>query len=42
MERFIERHRPDELMITGQIYDHDARRRSFGIVSQLQPVLQAA
>ena len=40
VERFIERHRPDELMITGQIYDHGARRRSFEIVSKLQEALQ--
>ena len=42
MERFIERHRPDELMIAGQIYDHDARLRSFEIVSHLQQALQSA
>ncbi len=40
MQRFIERHRPDELMITGQIYDHDARRRSFEIVSRSQQASQ--
>ncbi len=42
MERFIERHRPDELLIASQIYDHAARRRSFEIVSRVQQALQPA
>ncbi|ANB17549.1 LLM class flavin-dependent oxidoreductase [Dokdonella koreensis] len=31
LRAFIERHRPDELMLTANIYDHAARRRSFEI-----------
>jgi luciferase family oxidoreductase group 1 len=31
---FIARHKPDELMVTAQIYDHAARKRSFEILSQ--------
>ena len=31
---FIARHQPDELMITAQIYDHAARKRSFEILSR--------
>jgi len=31
LQAFIERHRPDELMLTANIYDHAARRRSFEI-----------
>ena len=34
LERIIERHRPDELLIGAQIYDHEARRRSFAIVAE--------
>ena len=34
LERFVERHRPDELLIGAQIYDHEARRRSFAIVAE--------
>jgi alkanesulfonate monooxygenase SsuD/methylene tetrahydromethanopterin reductase-like flavin-dependent oxidoreductase (luciferase family) len=32
---FIERTRPDELMMTSQIFDHGARLKSFEIVSDL-------
>jgi len=35
LEAFIERHKPDELMVTGQIYDHTARLRSYEILSKL-------
>ncbi|GHC09043.1 LLM class flavin-dependent oxidoreductase [Thermomonas carbonis] len=31
---FVERHRPDELMLTGNIFDHAARRHSFALASQ--------
>ncbi len=34
LDRLIERHRPDELLIGAQIHDHDARRRSFSIVAE--------
>jgi alkanesulfonate monooxygenase SsuD/methylene tetrahydromethanopterin reductase-like flavin-dependent oxidoreductase (luciferase family) len=32
---FVERTGADELMVTGQIYDHAARLRSFELVAQL-------
>ena len=35
LEAFIARYRPDELLIASQIHDHDARRRSFGIVAEM-------
>ena len=31
---FVERHRPDELMITANIYDHAARLHSFALAAQ--------
>ena len=31
---FVARHRPDELMLTGNIFDHDARKHSFALASQ--------
>jgi len=34
MKAFIDRHQPDELIISGQIYDHAARRRSFEIAAE--------
>nr|WP_321984972.1 LLM class flavin-dependent oxidoreductase [uncultured Lichenicoccus sp.] len=36
IERFIEAHGPDELLVAAQIFDHDARRDSFEMVSELQ------
>jgi luciferase family oxidoreductase group 1 len=33
VETFIAQHQPDELMVTGQIYDHAARLRSYEILS---------
>jgi luciferase family oxidoreductase group 1 len=35
LEAFIAKHQPDELMVTGQIYDHQARLRSYEILSGL-------
>ncbi|MBS0280434.1 MAG: LLM class flavin-dependent oxidoreductase [Proteobacteria bacterium] len=35
VEAFIAEHRPDELMVTGQIFDHAARLRSYEILSKL-------
>jgi luciferase family oxidoreductase group 1 len=35
LEAFIAKHQPDELMVTGQIYDHAARLRSYEILSEL-------
>jgi luciferase family oxidoreductase group 1 len=36
MRRFIERYQPDELLVTGLMYDHTARLRSFEIVAQVR------
>ena len=35
LEAFIARHRPDEVMVAGQIYDHAARLRSYELLSGL-------
>ena len=35
MERFVERTGVDELMIASQIFDHDARVRSFEIAMEV-------
>jgi len=35
VEAFIAQHKPDELMVTGQIHDHAARLRSYEILSKL-------
>ncbi len=35
IEAFIAEHRPDELMVTGQIYDHAARLRSYEILNRV-------
>jgi len=32
---FVARHRPDELILTGQIHDHAARLRSFEIAAEI-------
>ncbi|AOY95235.1 hypothetical protein BKK79_25955 [Cupriavidus sp. USMAA2-4] len=34
LQRFIEDLRPDELMLTAQVFDHGARRRSFELAAQ--------
>jgi luciferase family oxidoreductase group 1 len=43
LEEFVQRTRPDELMITSQVYDHQARLRSYELlmqaVSQPSPAL---
>jgi alkanesulfonate monooxygenase SsuD/methylene tetrahydromethanopterin reductase-like flavin-dependent oxidoreductase (luciferase family) len=43
-EAFVERTRPDELMVTAQIYDHGARARSYELLMEAvrQPVLADA
>ncbi len=38
LEKFMECHRPDELMVTAQIFDHAARLRSFQILSEISRV----
>lgn len=39
MQAFVERYRPDELMITSQIFDHQARLRCYEIAADTQPAL---
>ena len=39
LREFIDRTRADELMITGQIFDHGARLRSFEIAAEIQKTL---
>ncbi|NUO88390.1 MAG: LLM class flavin-dependent oxidoreductase [Cupriavidus sp.] len=41
MQRFVDDLRPDELMITGQIFDHQARLRSFEIAAAAARSLKA-
>jgi len=36
---FVARHRPDELMVTSQIFDHTARLRSFEIAAEARDAL---
>jgi luciferase family oxidoreductase group 1 len=38
---FIDRHRPDELMVTANIFDHSARKRSFELAMQARETLAA-
>jgi alkanesulfonate monooxygenase SsuD/methylene tetrahydromethanopterin reductase-like flavin-dependent oxidoreductase (luciferase family) len=33
---FVARHRPDELMLTANVFDHDARLRSFELAAATQ------
>ncbi len=40
IQRFVDDLRPDELMLTGQIYDHGARLRSFEIAADAMRNLQ--
>jgi len=44
VEEFIERTRPDELMVSAQIYDHEARARSYEMLMEAvhQPILSGA
>jgi len=36
LEAFVERHRPDEVMVTANVFDHGARKRSFEMVAQVR------
>jgi alkanesulfonate monooxygenase SsuD/methylene tetrahydromethanopterin reductase-like flavin-dependent oxidoreductase (luciferase family) len=36
LKAFVDRTRPDELMITAQIFDHAARLRSYEIAADIQ------
>ena len=42
LEAFVARHRPDEIMVTAQIYDHAARVRSFEIAAAARDELMKA
>jgi luciferase family oxidoreductase group 1 len=43
LEAFVARHGPDELMVTAQIFDHEARKRSFEILAEVhQDMAKAA
>jgi luciferase family oxidoreductase group 1 len=41
IESFVERHRPDELMITANVFDHEARCRSYAIVADVKQRLSS-
>ena len=41
IKSILNRFQPDELMITGAIYDHDMRKRSFGIASEVLAALKS-
>src|SRR5690606_3049434 len=41
LQEFIDRTRPDELMLTCNMYDPQARHRSFAIAAEIQPSLRA-
>jgi alkanesulfonate monooxygenase SsuD/methylene tetrahydromethanopterin reductase-like flavin-dependent oxidoreductase (luciferase family) len=41
LREFIGAYRPDELMITGHIYDHVARVRSFELIAEVRDRLDA-
>ena len=38
LEAFVATHRPDEIMITAQIYDHAARLHSYHVLSEIFPI----
>jgi luciferase family oxidoreductase group 1 len=42
IEAFVARHRPDELMVTANVFDHETRCRSFEIVAEVRDRLAAA
>jgi luciferase family oxidoreductase group 1 len=44
VDQFVERYKPDELMVTAQIYDHQARLRSYELLMEAvrQPALTPA
>jgi hypothetical protein len=42
MQAFVDRTKPDEIIVTGHIYEHAARLRSFEIVSAVAPSLAPA
>ncbi|WP_201316436.1 LLM class flavin-dependent oxidoreductase [Dyella sp. EPa41] len=42
LEAFVARHRPDELMVTANVFEHEARCRSFEVVAKLRREMAAA
>ncbi len=42
MTALIERYQPDEVILTSQIHDHDARKRSIGIAAEVMRSLEPA
>jgi luciferase family oxidoreductase group 1 len=42
IEAFVARHRPDELMVTANVFDHEARCRSFEIVAEVRAQIAAS
>ena len=42
LEALIAQHRPDELILTGQIHDHAARLRSFEIAADVLQGMKVA
>jgi luciferase family oxidoreductase group 1 len=42
IEAFVARHQPDELMVTANVFEHEARCRSFEIVAQVRASIAAA
>jgi len=41
LEAFVARHRPDELMVTANVFEHEARCRSFEVVAKLRQKMAA-
>jgi alkanesulfonate monooxygenase SsuD/methylene tetrahydromethanopterin reductase-like flavin-dependent oxidoreductase (luciferase family) len=39
LDAFVARHRPDELMATAHIYDHQARLRSYALLREAWPTV---
>jgi len=37
LSSFIAAHRPDEIMVTAQIFDPAARKKSYDILSEIHP-----
>ena len=37
LDQFIAQYRPDEIMVTAQIFDAAARQRSYEILSEIHP-----
>ena len=42
IEAFVARHRPDELLLTANVFEHAARRQSFEIAAAVRDRLSAA